>query len=542
VRLVDVDLEAARAAFEAKDDKAFAAAIAPLGVELDIAKLRRAISSTGCCGIALEALYRAIVDDAGVATARKVAIGDHHVAMAVRLDDRVVFGTRRWSKADKYGWKEIRRWYKDTARNREHMVAWAKQPPLHTVAAKLRARLAAAAGGEGEALLAAVLAAPADDGARLVYADWLLEQGDPRGELIQLECALVERPTDKALAKRAEEVRARCAAGFDKLVDGAPYTIRRGFIDEVTLTVAAYGKRGAALLAAQPVDRLVITVTDQKQLAKLAGLAIPQRLALKLLGRDPPLEELLGQLVVVHRRDPRLEGDHEVSVGRDPPRPTKLNVGVTGIAPLFEGRARVGFEKIFATTEQWAALLGSPACKSVRALELNGCPLEAAIVPVLADRELDSLTIRNHSFDEPLGKPMLEALRRLGARVRRLEGFSWRPRDQFRTVFAALLARSTFEELAYADTPFEQVIVELLAASERSRSLRRLAIGPPDPNVLELLHSSPNLSGLEELHLKDEADENHLFAYFDLLPKSRLKFRWPEAPAKLRAAAPHAFA
>ncbi len=37
-------------------------------------------------------------------------------------------------------------------------------------------------------LLAAVYADPTSDDARLVYADWLSERGDPRGELIQLQC------------------------------------------------------------------------------------------------------------------------------------------------------------------------------------------------------------------------------------------------------------------------------------------------------------------------------------------------------------------
>jgi uncharacterized protein (TIGR02996 family) len=36
-------------------------------------------------------------------------------------------------------------------------------------------------------LLAAVLAAPDDDAPRLVYADWLDERGDPRGELVRLQ-------------------------------------------------------------------------------------------------------------------------------------------------------------------------------------------------------------------------------------------------------------------------------------------------------------------------------------------------------------------
>ncbi len=40
----------------------------------------------------------------------------------------------------------------------------------------------------GKALLARILDDPSDTNARLVYADWLLERGEPRGELIQLQC------------------------------------------------------------------------------------------------------------------------------------------------------------------------------------------------------------------------------------------------------------------------------------------------------------------------------------------------------------------
>lgn len=40
------------------------------------------------------------------------------------------------------------------------------------------------------ALLQAVLDAPADDEPRLVYADRLIERGDPRGELIVVQCTL----------------------------------------------------------------------------------------------------------------------------------------------------------------------------------------------------------------------------------------------------------------------------------------------------------------------------------------------------------------
>jgi uncharacterized protein (TIGR02996 family) len=48
------------------------------------------------------------------------------------------------------------------------------------------ARRASVRDGEAE-LLAQIYAAPDDDGPRLVYADWLQERGDPRGEFIALQ-------------------------------------------------------------------------------------------------------------------------------------------------------------------------------------------------------------------------------------------------------------------------------------------------------------------------------------------------------------------
>jgi uncharacterized protein (TIGR02996 family) len=77
----------------------------------------------------------------------------------------------------------------------DHAVTTLKRlEPTSTPAARaltdgLRARLAslAAPAQSEEALLAAIYERPFEDGSRLVYADWLLERGDPRGEFITLQ-------------------------------------------------------------------------------------------------------------------------------------------------------------------------------------------------------------------------------------------------------------------------------------------------------------------------------------------------------------------
>jgi uncharacterized protein (TIGR02996 family) len=50
--------------------------------------------------------------------------------------------------------------------------------------------------------LQAILAALSDDVPRLVYADWLEERGDPRAELLRLECQLMGLPPEAPSATR----------------------------------------------------------------------------------------------------------------------------------------------------------------------------------------------------------------------------------------------------------------------------------------------------------------------------------------------------
>ncbi len=85
-------------------------------------------------------------------------------------------------------------------------AAYGDPPELaSTDADHLRAIVDAARATDGgadqaQALLAAIYANPADDAPRLVYADWLGERGDPRGELIALQ--LTADPTP-AMRRRA---------------------------------------------------------------------------------------------------------------------------------------------------------------------------------------------------------------------------------------------------------------------------------------------------------------------------------------------------
>lgn len=100
------------------------------------------------------------------------------------------------------------------------------------------------------ALLAAVYADPASDDARLVYADWLTERGDPRGELIQLQC--LGGPSARP---RVRELLAVHGARWSRVPVGASSVeFERGFPARATLV------RGADI--ADPAWATVHTLTS----------------------------------------------------------------------------------------------------------------------------------------------------------------------------------------------------------------------------------------------------------------------------------------
>src|SRR5579859_6164594 len=96
---------------------------------------------------------------------------------------------------------------------------------------------------ERDGLLQAILDDPEDTHLRLVYADWLEEQGDPRAEFIRVQCALEDLSRDderrRELAGRADQLLERYGEQWrparTDLASPPPsweLTFRRGFVDE----------------------------------------------------------------------------------------------------------------------------------------------------------------------------------------------------------------------------------------------------------------------------------------------------------------------
>ncbi len=140
-----------------------------------------------------------------------------------------------------------------------------------------------------EDLLRAILDDPEALEPRLVMADWLMERGDPRGDFISSQCALLgslsrrRRVELKAhvaelLADRGSEWAAAAAlVGARDLQprdrednDNKPWRFRGGFIDYLVADCKALIEHGESLWQADPVPRLKVQGATGKAMAALA--------------------------------------------------------------------------------------------------------------------------------------------------------------------------------------------------------------------------------------------------------------------------------
>lgn len=154
-------------------------------------------------------------------------------------------------------------------------------------------------------LLAAVLAAPDDDGPRLVYADWLDEYGDPtRAEFIRIQIEIVRRNVLAAVQPSTSEIhllsRERILLhqfGENWLAPlrakGEPLMNRRshgqfvrGFVEIVWMTASTFLRRGEVLFQRVPVRELRVTQVQENEWSPLLrSRLLPRLTTLDLSGR-----------------------------------------------------------------------------------------------------------------------------------------------------------------------------------------------------------------------------------------------------------------
>ena len=106
---------------------------------------------------------------------------------------------------------------------------------------------------DGDSLYRTVLAAPADDAPRLVYADWLEEHGQlERAELIR---HMVHFPRDVARYRPPRPA----SLYWPDAPDWVGYGVRRGFVDEIECPTGAFLAHAADLFARHPITRVELS-------------------------------------------------------------------------------------------------------------------------------------------------------------------------------------------------------------------------------------------------------------------------------------------
>jgi uncharacterized protein (TIGR02996 family) len=133
-----------------------------------------------------------------------------------------------------------------------------------------------------------VLGSPRDPEVRSVYADALIQEGDPRGTFIMLQSHLDARisPDKREDARRQiDELLQANRQRWTEHARWAEVRFKGGFIHAIRAKAKDFVTNGAALLAIEPVLEVNLTSTTDDDLKALAAMASMARVAeLKLLG------------------------------------------------------------------------------------------------------------------------------------------------------------------------------------------------------------------------------------------------------------------
>jgi uncharacterized protein (TIGR02996 family) len=158
---------------------------------------------------------------------------------------------------------------------------------------------------ERDALMAAIIADPDDDTPRLVYADWLQENGDEaRAEFIRLQC-----PPRGGYDGREWDLWAQFGRRWVAelpVIRGLQWSLLfvRGFPTVTVKSGATLARNAEAVWAASPVEHLTLTGYDPAAIAKLAACPYLARVrTLILQDYDPErygLAPLRGLLASPH--------------------------------------------------------------------------------------------------------------------------------------------------------------------------------------------------------------------------------------------------
>lgn len=249
---------------------------------------------------------------------------------------------------------------------------------------------------EEAAFVELVCASPEDDVPRLIFADWLDERDDPRGEFIRVQCALARLsqtdPNRPALLDREATLLARFHAPWSEPLKGIAgwAEFRRGFVETVNVETRKFLARGADLFDLAPVRHVRFLDVGSNLIRLMAS-------------------PLLGRLTAV-----TMYAQH---LGEELTQALAASPHVADLRSLNIGRNRIGDRGV-------QRLARSPTFARLTGLDLSDNAIRDAGVRVLAESahmaNLTTLEMRRNElsragFARLCSSPALSSLRHLGA-------------------------------------------------------------------------------------------------------------------------------
>jgi len=391
-----------------------------------------------------------------------------------------------------------------------------------------------------DAFLDEIRADPEDTIPRLIYADWLEENGDPLAELIRVQCELAEMDVEAdgraELRNRERELLADYEQRFvEPLRRFAPHgiEIRRGFIEELRIDTQTFFEHASEIVSLLPALCSLNLRKARKSLDELVHLPELQRvrfldLRMADLG-DAGLRKLLES---PHLRDLVELNLHGNSLSTKGVQALATSDSLRGLRSLKLGANRL-------TVTACRALATSPVLRDLQSLSLWSTGLSDKGIARLAETDRLSGLTRMDIGSNRISSTGIQTLANGPWNLQSLEaGYN----DRFGVEAAQFLANGeSMRELRHlrminapmrlaglaalltspAMTSLESLSVQHVGESSTIRAVRQIAepVAAPSLRIVSLSHCRIHAGGLKQI-LKSGALANvedlSLFGNYDL--------------------------
>jgi uncharacterized protein (TIGR02996 family) len=278
-----------------------------------------------------------------------------------------------------------------------------------------------------DAFLQAIIESPDDDSLRLIYADFLDERGDPRGEFIRVQVTLAnssDQPRKQELEARERELLKRHEQQWVTPVRPwvKAWAFRRGFVEDIKADLDTVLANADKLFAAAPLRRLTFTLPLPKPAVK--HVIFPPKGPLhRQLAKACPLLARLSEVDWTHNHI----GDRGLDALANSPIPFQVcrlnlhnaNIGDAGVAAMVSSMAAFPRQRCLRDLETanigdsgFQAMASSTPFPRLTTLILRNNPLGRSAAEALANsRLLAQLADLDLSYTA-IGDGILEALAR----------------------------------------------------------------------------------------------------------------------------------